>query len=229
MNEDLSGTQSIYADHEIVRFKVGEEIDGEPGDYTPIDAPAHQQYGIVTRIETEEEVSLARVYSSDGRITGNYLARPDDVRGYDKEALIDRFALFDESFTGEEHLEGQWVDWWEDNREENDLVWGDYECLARVHVPDDAEFYVSDTTRFESSNETWPIGEDLEGGTLQFELIDPEWGNSDSDKWNHEDRLWVSMGSIDSFTTDNEPRDFEDVWDQADKGENMSNTEACTG
>ena len=86
--------------------------------------PSHRQPGVITEVETTDELPFVRVYDSDGDCgpKGNWLAQLEAVKGEDTSNIVDNFALLDPMAMVDDPA--------------ND-PWGEYDYLAKAYVPDD--------------------------------------------------------------------------------------------
>ncbi|WP_436928354.1 DUF7286 family protein [Halosimplex halobium] len=191
---------SLIEEHDVTMFLTADDTNSYEGG-----VPSHREPGIVTQIETVRSDTFARVYDSDGYVTGNWLARPSAVRGYDTQSIINRFALWNNSLVTDVSTYG----------------WGEYDCVAKVFVPRsiDVPMRVSYAGGFHPSEYPNRLdrdaviaeqGGELEGGVVQYEIM-PNPGTS---AWPFTDPQWKPLGSIEAVARD--ATVFDDRWDDVD-------------
>ncbi|WP_415378737.1 hypothetical protein [Halosimplex sp. TS25] len=182
--------------------------------------PPHRAPGIVTRIETDEQLKLARVYGDEGNIKGSYLTRPRDARYRSTKTLVQDLALLDDSM-----IESNGAQYY---------PWADYTCLGKVNVPEDTLLSISYTSEITTgdiralnnpaepieSAEMWSSDGAVEGGTIQFEAPN---GRDIADE------RWLPLGTIEDLNVDTSGMDFEDAWDSAEYDDSGTNTYPADG
>ena len=191
---------SLVEDHDVTMFLTADDTNRYEGG-----VPSHREPGIVTQIETVRSDTFARVYDSDGYVTGNWLARPSAVRGYDTASIINRFALWNNSLVTDASTYG----------------WGEYDCVAKVFVPRRLEVpmrvsyaggFTPDDYPDRLDEDAFTVEQDgeLEGGVIQYEVL-PDPGTS---AWPFTASQWKPLGSIETVAQD--VSTFDDRWDDVD-------------
>ena len=201
--------------HDITEFELAENTNEDEGG-----VPSHETPGIVIYLTTDESDTFGRVYDSNNPYepipSGSWLARTHSITGKDEHNIINTFALWDNRIVDEDTYP--------------DGAWGDYDCIAKVFIPEDraVELSVSTTGGF-SANARDPLvpaqvkrvnpdGEPhLDGGIKQFQILaDPggqDWELGDDD-------LWAPLGPIEQFADD--PETLRNRMGAATQGENLA-------
>ncbi|WP_123536965.1 DUF7286 family protein [Halosimplex salinum] len=205
--------------HTIDWFDTAHEVN-EPERNDDNTIPPHSQPGIVTHIETNDDVELARVYGSRSgdSIDGSFLARPEDVRYLDRWMIVQDLALLDVANVNSNGAKY--------------YPWGDYQCLGKAVVPSNRGMSISYTGSIsaeqingltspataDTSWEYWGPDDSLSGGQIQFELDDSDRVPGDN---------WIPLGTIEALNEDMSGDTFDDLWDTAATGENHATGTEC--